>query len=123
MFRCSWKAYHPVIEEARDNSFLKDFRRWISENAASTDPKELATIKLEVENAISEVQRDLFLKYLDRGKQIFGMGKTLAGAAADIFLPGVGVAVDIVERFGEIRAAGKLRWQGFLVSLEDAKSG
>lgn len=59
----------------------------------------------------------------NRCKQIFGMGKTLAGAAADIFLPGVGVAVDIVERFGEIRAAGKLRWQGFLVSLEDAKSG
>jgi hypothetical protein len=28
--------YHPVMEEARDNSFLKDFRRWISESAVST---------------------------------------------------------------------------------------
>lgn len=114
--------YHPCIEEARDNPFLKDFRKWITTQVTVPNEHELSDIKKEMEAAIQKSQDEIFLKYLDRKTQYISIGKKLAGAAADVYAPGISVVatgIDILENFFE---KGERRWQGFIVSMRHLKT-
>jgi len=110
--------YHPIIDEARENSYLKDFRKWVSTESSTINQSELQEIKKEVEESILKVQRELFLKYLDPKSQFLSVGKTLAGSGIDLLVPGASTAASLIENWRDIRKSGSLRWQGFLVSIE-----
>lgn len=109
--------YHPSIDEARDNPFLVDFRRWVSSTSHTAEAKELQEVKREVEEAIRRSQEEIFLRYLDPRTQYLSVGKTLGGAALDVFIPCMSTAVNLVQDVKDIREKSVLRWQGFLVSL------
>lgn len=110
--------YHPIIDEARQNPCLKDFRTWVSTSSASRDLTEVSEIKREVEAAIRETERRLFQKYLDEHRRFLSVGKTITGAVGDLIIPFAGTAGSIIQDVREARKARDLRWQGFLVGLE-----
>jgi hypothetical protein len=115
--------YHPVIDEARENPHLQAFRTWVSATSASLDADDAKSIKVEVEAAIAETVRDVFLRYLDEHRLFLTQGKTLTGALADLIVPYAGTAGTMLHGVRERRAAQELRWQGFLVSLERLEGG
>jgi len=57
--------YHPVIEEVRENSYLKDFRKWVVEQKSPANRKEVLEIKRDVESTIQEAQDKIFLEQFD----------------------------------------------------------
>jgi hypothetical protein len=109
--------YHPSIDEARENPYLIDFRKWISSTASSTDPNELQEVKREVEEAIRKAQADLFLENLDPRTRYYSVAKTICSAVLDALIPGMSTAVSLVQDISDIRKKDAMRWQGFLVSL------
>lgn len=114
--------YHPCVEEARNNPYLKDFRKWVSAQPVSPDANELLDIKKEVEAAIQKSQDEIFLKYLDRKTQYFSVGRKLAAAAADIFVPGASTVATVLEELSNFFEKGERRWQGFIVSIRRQKT-
>jgi hypothetical protein len=115
--------YHPVLEEARANPYLRDFREWVSTRSGSRDLHEAASVKQEVEAAIRDTERRLFLRYLDENRRYRSVGKTLAGALADVLVPFSGTMSEVLLDLREARHARELGWQGFLVGLEDSAGG
>jgi hypothetical protein len=113
--------YHPCVDEARSNSYLRHFRKWISEESPKAEA-ELLEAKREVEEAIKKSQQEIFLKALDPKKQYWSVGKTLVAAAVDLVAPGISTIASLGEAALEFIDRDKKRWQGFLVSLGD-KSG
>lgn len=115
--------YHPVIEEARNDRFLKDFRRWVSDTAAETPATEPERIKHQVEQRLREAQEELFLAYLEPRSQYFSVGKAITGAVADLIVPWTGTIGTAVADIREARDLRHRRWQGFLVSFERTARG
>jgi len=113
--------YHPCIEEARENTYLKDFRKWIVEQKLIFDQKDLIDMKRAVESAIQESQDNIFLKYLDKKTMYKSIGKTLAGTVMDAFVPGVSTITTIAEEISSYFDKGSTRWQGFIVSMRKIK--
>lgn len=109
--------YHPCTEEARENKYLKDFRKWVVQQPLSFDKNELLDIMKSVESAIKETQDKLFLQYLDRSTFYKSVGKTLVGTAMDLLVPGVSAIATIAEEIVSYFDRGKTRWQGFIVSM------
>jgi hypothetical protein len=110
--------YHPVIEEARAHPYLRDFRGWISSTSSSHELDDIAQVKEEVEAAIRDTERRLFMKYLDEQRRFSSVGKTLAGAVGDLIMPFSGTVTTLLSDLRASRRARDLRWQGFLVGLE-----
>lgn len=108
--------YHPVIGEVREDRFLKDFRRWITETA-ETSTGEAATIKAEVESGLQRAQREAFLAHLDPKTHYESVGKTLTGFLSDLIVPGVGTGGQLIQNVRVMREARDNRWQGFLVGM------
>ena len=115
--------YHPCIEEACENQYLKDFRKWIVQQRLSFDKNELLDIKKSVESAIKETQDKLFLEYLDKNTLYKSVGKTLAGTAIDLLVPGVSAIVTIAKEIVSYFDKGNTRWQGFIVSMRNTNIG
>jgi hypothetical protein len=111
--------YHPSIDDARENPYLVDFRKWISSTASSTDPNELQDVKRDVEEAIRKAQDELFLEYLNPRTRYYSVAKTLGSAALDVLIPGMSTAVLLAQDISDIRKKDAMRWQGFLVSLKE----
>ncbi len=115
--------YHPCVEEARDNSYLKDFRRWITNQKVNSDKNEIQNIKQEVEEAIRKVQDELFLKSFDTKTHYKSVGKSMIGDAVGIVIPGastIGTAIEETKNFFSNR---ERRWQAFIVSLRNQNRG
>jgi len=110
--------YHSVIEEARDNKYLKYFRKWISGNKTITDPNELKEVKESVEASIQEIQDKLFLKHLDPSSLYKSLGKSVVGDALGMMVPGTSTIATSVEHFTNRKKKKDIRWQGFLVSIK-----
>jgi hypothetical protein len=108
--------YHPCVEEARDNSFLKDFRSWISNQKINSDKKELLDIKEEVEEAIRKAQNELFLKTFDSKSYYKSVGKSMIGDAVGLVIPGASVIGTVVEETRNFFINRERRWQAFIVS-------
>ncbi|HYX73041.1 MAG TPA: hypothetical protein VE732_09740 [Nitrososphaera sp.] len=113
--------YHPCIDEARENSFLKNYRAWVIDRSAHADVKELSDVKKEVEATIQRAQDEIFLKYLDPKTQYFSAGKTIAGAAADLAIPYLSTVTSIAEGIHNYFETKDRRWQGFIVSTRQLK--
>jgi hypothetical protein len=107
--------YHPVIEEVRGDPFLKDYRKWVSFQATSPDPREMAEIQKGAESAIRRSQDEVFLKYLDPKGLYFSVGKAAIGDAIGVLVPGSGVAMTLLEEGLDAKHKKSLRWQGFVV--------
>jgi len=114
--------YHPCVEEARDNRYLKSFRKWISSQTLSPDENEIKDIKEEVEAAIQKSQDEVFLKHLDPKTQYFSIGKKLLGAVADAIVPGVSSVTGALEELSSFFERGERKWQGFIVSTRQLKT-
>ena len=109
--------YHPCVEEARDNLFLKDFRKWIVTRSLTAYEEELLDIKCQVEEEIQRLQDKIFLKYLNPKTQYMSAGKTIVGNVLDLILPGLSAATSIAEEAVNFFDRKKKRWQGFIISL------
>ncbi len=111
--------YDPCVEEARDNAYLKDFRKWIAQRGIPSEG-ELKDVKQEVEHSIAEAQRKLFLKHYDAKTEYQAIGKTLLGFATDL-IPGASAVMSAVELASEAKELVEKRsdrWQAFLVSFK-----
>lgn len=71
--------YHECIEEVRENKYLADYRKWISERNLKFNQKELQEVKLEIENQLDIAQRNIFCKYLDPKNTYKSIAKTIIG--------------------------------------------
>ncbi len=109
--------YHPVIDEARGDSYLTDFRRWVSKQKGSADVNELKDIKRDVEASLRRFQDDLFLKWLDPKGHAINFGKSLLLDGVGLLVPGVGTVASAVEESVRYRKSREWRWQGFLAKL------
>jgi len=108
--------YHPVIDEVRGDPYISDFRKWLSQQKNSIDPKELKDAKGAVEASLQKAQDDLFLKYLDPKGYALNIGKSALLDGLGSLIPGVGLGASVLEEGLRFKDARKLRWQGFLVS-------
>lgn len=111
--------YHPLVEEARENPHLKAFRQWVTTTSASRELSDARAIKDEVESAIAATKRELVLRHVDEHRLFITQGKTLVGALGDLVAPFAGTVGTLVHGLRERRQAQDLRWQGFLVSMEE----
>jgi hypothetical protein len=111
--------YHPVIDEVREDRYLKDFRKWISKTA-TTSQVDAQTMKADVEKRIQEAQEEVFLKYLDPRRKYETIGKTVTTAIASLFVPGVGEAASTIAELRADRRVRDQRYQGFLVHFRRA---
>lgn len=109
--------YHPVLDEARGNQYLTDFRNWIVNNSSYNSRAELAEVKNSVERSILEIQNNLFLKYLDTKTHYKSIGKSAIGDVVGLFVPGAATVGSIVENRLEKKKIDLIKWQGFLVSM------
>lgn len=109
--------YHHCIEDARDDPFSEDFRKYIHTNSAgTTDLEELIAVKKNIESEIQRAQDELFLKNLNPKTQYKSVGKSLLGIGADIAIPGLSTMASIAETTKEYFDNKNTRWQGFIVS-------
>ena len=108
--------YHECIEEVRGNDYLKGYRKWISEQALNFDISELEGYKFEIENQLAKAQKEVFLKYLDPKSTYMSVGKTIAGAIADNFIPFVSNIYSIGEEINVRVKKKDMMWQGFIIS-------
>jgi hypothetical protein len=111
--------YHPVIDEVREDRFLKDFRRWISETTR-TSIDEAQAVKADVEQRIREAQEELFLNHLDPNRKYYSVAKTLTTTAASTLVPGSGAVASTIAELRDDRRVRDQRYQGFLVGLKRA---
>jgi hypothetical protein len=114
--------YHPCVEEVRANSYLSDFRRWVSDQDVTPDSNEVALIKQEVENEIKRARNEVFLKYLSRESEYLSVGKTVFGTLADLAIPGISVVMEIGSKVKEHAEIQERRWQGFVLQAQTAAS-
>jgi hypothetical protein len=112
--------YHPIIDEARRDRFLQDFRRWITETSGETRVADAVAMKQRVEERLRDAQEELFLRHLDPRAGYYTFGKTLTSAVADLVVPYVGTAATAISDLREARAVKRNRWQGFLISFRRA---
>lgn len=113
--------YHPCVEDARENSYLKYFRKWIIEHPKHIDRKELLDIQSEVEEAIRKSQAEIFLKYFDPKNHYTSVGKSIFGDVVGSFIPGVSAVSTAIEETVKFINTKDRRWQAFIVSLQNQK--
>src|ERR1700721_2000139 len=70
--------YHAVFEEARESSFLREFRSWVANQSLPKTQKELQEVKKAVEADIKRIQQDLLLKYLSKREHVYSLGQPMA---------------------------------------------
>lgn len=114
--------YHPVIEDVRDNPYLKDFRKWVVGQKSPANQKEILEIKQDVETTIWEAQDKVFLEQFDPKGFFASTGKTILGAGVDVFLPGISTIAAITQDGIDFWRNQERRWQAFLVSTKGVKS-
>jgi hypothetical protein len=116
--------YHPVIDEARENQYLKDFRRWIVERHTSLSLSEVRDVQLAVESAIQELQDRVFLKHLGgRWSHYVSVGKAAIGDGIGLLVPGAGVGIAVAEEALKHRQHKDERWAGFVVGTRSRIGG
>ena len=106
--------YHQCIEEIREDSYLKEFRKWICNTNLSNSKGELKDVKKAVESSLKEAQDRVFLKYFQDHSFFKSCGKSFCGDLLGLIMPGVGTATNISEKLINKNIAHK--WQSFLVS-------
>jgi hypothetical protein len=114
--------YHEVIDEAREDKYLKYFRKWIIDEHKDLSKKSIKDIKEEVENAIQEKQKHLFLKSLDLSTHYKSIGEALLMNTVGDLLPVVPLAKDIFtasRAIKEIMSNKCNLWQGFVVNSKN----
>lgn len=107
--------YHPVIDEVRENKYLVDFRKWISDFPKMTSQAEVREMKKEVEQALQDAQDQLFLKHLEPARHFKSVGKAMLGDAIGIAFPLAGTVTALAEAGVDLASSKNQRWQGFLV--------
>lgn len=110
--------YHECIEEARDDVYLGDFRKWIAARPNRLDQAEINDVVNTANEAFRKLQFDLFSKYLSANTVFFGTAKSLLYSAIDLLVPGTGFASSVLDTALQGRFAEHVRWQGFLASQE-----
>ncbi len=110
--------YHPTIDEARENPYLKDFRKWIINSSTSTSLAELKEVKEAVEASMQEMQDKLFMKYLDPSSFYKSLGASVIGDGIGLLIPGTSTVQTVVEHVDNRKEKEQMRWQGFLVSMK-----
>ncbi len=106
--------YHPVIDQVRENQYLRDFRKWVSETKQVTSAAEIKELKQNVEHALQEAQDKVFLKYLDQNRHYQSVGKALIGDLFGLVFPFTGTVSALAEAGIDVTAT-KQHWQGFLI--------
>jgi hypothetical protein len=110
--------YHDCMDEVRENDFLKEYRKWMDEQAVSADAKELRERKLAIEAHIAQTQKDLFLKYLDPKAVYKGLGTTIAGSVVDTIIPFASTVHSVRKELADQAERKDLMWQGFVVTAK-----
>jgi hypothetical protein len=111
--------YHPCIEEVRESDFLNSFRKWIVEDAFTSNITDINEVKKETEAKLAEAQRRIFLQYLDPRGSYKSFAETILGMGVDALIPGAGAIKDLMGQKNAEKQKQGFRWQGFII---DARS-
>ena len=105
--------YHAVVDEVREERSLRDFRNWVaSEDWQGRDASELVA---DVDATLRDAQERLFLEQLDTRGHYKSTGKVLAGALADVLLPGSSTVAALTGELRSIREKKNAQWQAFII--------
>ena len=107
--------YHPVVDEVRDENYLRDFRKWITQQTLPPSAQELRDVKESVESTMRKAQEDVFLKHLDPKGLYKSVGKSILGDAIGYFIPVTGTVMTAVEEARKRAVTKDMRWQGFVI--------
>ena len=108
--------YHACIEEARNDTFINDFRKWAGNISIDKDPDEIMEMKKNIDIEIKKSQDEIFLKYLDPKTLYWSLGKTVVGEATSLVIPGASAVIEIGDGIKSYVDNKNRRWQGFIVS-------
>lgn len=124
--------YHPVIEELRDNKYLKYYREWIISTHPHLLSVEMKEAQEAIEQELQDIQKELMLRFFDEHSQeslVKSAAKTVictsleAVPVAGPIIGGiVGMASDVVEFASdamEVRNADNDRWAAFTVEARN----
>lgn len=113
--------YHPVVEEAREDAYLKAFRQWITEYHSHISKSEIADIQAEVENTMQTKMHELFLQWLDASSCYRSIGETVLTSAIGAVVPLYPTAKDILSIVNDAQKSEEARanqWQGFVLNAK-----
>jgi len=107
--------YHPVIDEVRENQYIAEFRKWISNQKGFASLSEVKEMKSQVEHALQNAQAELFLKHLDPKRHFKSIGEAMFGDLVGLIYPASGTTKALLDAGSDIIKPDKNRWQGFVV--------
>jgi hypothetical protein len=110
--------YHESIEELRHHKFITEFRTHLDEIMANSNSKELERIANEVEATAEQTRKEVFLKYMKSYNSYWGLAKSAGTEIAGLFVPGVGLATELGERYFRGKDNKGHKWAAFLTELE-----
>ncbi|HDM8038418.1 TPA: hypothetical protein P0E05_001482 [Vibrio fluvialis] len=110
--------YHPVIDEVRENKYLKEFREWIVQQSGLAGISEVTEMKEQVERALQEAQEELFMKHLDPSRHFKTVGEAMLGDLAGLICPVAGTAKALAGVGNDLLKSESNRWQGFVVGAK-----
>ena len=114
--------YHPSIEEARADSFLADYRKWVTSHPRLQNENEIMEVVQAANASFKRLQNDVFNKYLARSTPYYTIGKGILYSIIDLLALGTGTAASVIENAIKGHKIAQVRWQGFLASQEYNKS-
>ena len=116
--------YHECMEELRENKYLANFRKWITQNHNNIQKAEINEMSKDVNTAIEQAKNSALKKYLDDNDKynfFTSTAQTLLTTAVGI--PSAGISIisaisNIVIKGGKTCNVKNDRWQGFVVDAQ-----
>jgi hypothetical protein len=111
-------SFHPSINEARNDPFITDFRKWVTDSR-QLSIKELADLARETQVAITSLYAKLIRNHFGDGELRSSLASAIVGAGAELLLPGITSGVALTSSLINERKRRKIRYQGFLMSQRE----
>lgn len=110
--------YNEPIEELRHHKFISEFREHLDTIMTDSTPKELKKIAKTVEATADDIRKKVFLKHMKDYNSYLGLAKVTGTEIAGLFVPGVGLATELGERYFRNKKNNEFKWAAFLTELE-----
>lgn len=105
--------YHPCVEEIRDDSLLREFRKWMRNSGSHLDNQDIAMVQADVDNKVREfTQRTLRNSVKPQNLAAIAV-KLAKNALFDQFSFG-GAVSTIAEAIDHNRQANQNGWKAFV---------
>jgi hypothetical protein len=108
------------VEKLRDNKYIGDYRRWISEQEFPGNIEEIREVAEKIERDIFEAKTRAYLSELDPSRFYKSLSKNAFGEFVGQLVPGGSFLLEAAKGFSEDAKIQRERWRAFLLSMEVA---